>query len=302
MNLLSAIGSTPLVELNNLNGNSKVRIFGKLEGNNPGGSVKDRPAYYMLKKAEESGELIKGKTILEPTSGNTGIALAMIGAAKGYKVKLCMPECVSIERRRIIEAFGAEAVLTPAKEGTDGSIKKAHQLISEEPDKYYMPNQFENENNVLAHYETTGPEIFSQTKGEIDIFVAGMGTGGTLMGVAKYLKERKPEIKIVGVEPIVGHKIQGLKNMQESIVPKIYHSEKLDEKIIVEDDPAYEMARLLATKEGIFIGMSSGAAVVGALRIAKKIDSGIIVVILPDRGDRYLSTNLFRSICGKCPP
>ena len=302
MNLLSAIGSTPLVELNNLNGNSKVRIFGKLEGNNPGGSVKDRPAYYMLKKAEESGELIKGKTILEPTSGNTGIALAMIGAAKGYKVKLCMPECVSIERRRIIEAFGAEAVLTPAKEGTDGSIKKAHQLISEEPDKYYMPNQFENENNVLAHYETTGPEIFSQTKGEIDIFVAGMGTGGTLMGVAKYLKERKPEIKIVGVEPIVGHKIQGLKNMQESIVPKIYHSEKLDEKIIVEDDPAYEMARLLATKEGIFIGMSSGAAVVGALRIAKKMESGIIVVILPDRGDRYLSTNLFRSICGKCPP
>jgi len=302
MNLLSAIGSTPLVELNNLNGNSKVRIFGKLEGNNPGGSVKDRPACYMLRKAEESGKLIRGKTILEPTSGNTGIALAMIGAAKGYKVKLCMPESVSLERRSIIEAFGAEAVLTPAKEGTDGAIRKAHQLIAEEPGKYYMPNQFENENNVLAHYETTGPEIFSQTKGEINIFVAGIGTGGTLMGVAKYLKERKPEIKIVGVEPIVGHKIQGLKNMQESIVPKIYHSEKLDEKIIVEDDPAYEMARLLATKEGIFAGMSSGAAVVGALRIAKKMNSGIIVVILPDRGDRYLSTTLFRSTCGKCPP
>ena len=302
MNLLSAIGSTPLVELNNLNGNSKVRIFGKLEGNNPGGSIKDRPAYYMIKKAEESGELTRGKTILEPTSGNTGIALAMIGAAKGYKVKLCMPECVSLERRSIIEAFGAEALLTPAKEGTDGAIRKAHQLIAEEPGKYYMPNQFENENNVLAHYETTGPEIFSQTKGEINVFVAGMGTGGTLMGVAKYLKERKPEIKIVGVEPIEGHKIQGLKNMQESIVPKIYHSEKLDEKIIVEDDPAYEMTRLLATKEGIFAGMSSGAAVVGALRIAKKMDSGIIVVILPDRGDRYLSTTLFRSTCGKCPP
>jgi len=302
MNLLSAIGSTPLVELNNLNGNSKVRIFGKLEGNNPGGSVKDRPACYMLRKAEESGKLIRGKTILEPTSGNTGIALAMIGAAKGYKVKLCMPECVSLERRSIIEAFGAEAVLTPAKEGTDGAIRKAHQLIAEEPGKYYMPNQFENENNVLAHYETTGPEIFSQTKGEINVFVAGIGTGGTLMGVAKYLKERKPEIKIVGVEPIEGHKIQGLKNMEESIVPKIYHSEKLDEKIIVEDDPAYEMTRLLATKEGIFAGMSSGAAVVGALRIAKKMDSGIIVVILPDRGDRYLSTTLFRSTCGKCPP
>lgn len=302
MSILSAIGSTPLVELNNLNENSKVRIFGKLEGNNPGGSIKDRPAYYMLKKAEESGELIKGETILEPTSGNTGIALAMIGAAKGYKVKLCMPECVSLERRRIIESFGAEVVLTPANEGTDGAIRRAQQFIAEEPGKYYMPNQFENENNVLAHYETTGPEIFSQTKGEIDIFVAGMGTGGTLMGTGKYLKEKKPQIKVIGVEPIVGHKIQGLKNMQESIVPKIYHHEKLDEKIIVEDDPAYEMTRLLATKEGIFVGMSSGAAVVGALRVAKKMHSGIIVVILPDRGDRYLSTNLFRSICGKCPP
>jgi len=302
MNLLSVIGNTPLVELNNLNGNSKVRIFGKLEGSNPGGSVKDRPAYYMLKKAEESGELTKGKIILEPTSGNTGIALAMIGAARGYKVKLCMPECVSVERRRVIEAFGAEAVLTPANGGTDGAIKKAHQLITEEPDKYYMPNQFENENNVLAHYKTTGPEIFSQTKGEIDILVAGMGTGGTLMGTGKYLKEKKPQIKIVGVEPTVGNKIQGLKNMQESIVPKIYHSEKLDEKITVEDDPAYEVTRLLATKEGIFVGMSSGAAVVGALRIAKKMDSGIIVAILPDRGDRYLSTTLFRSTCGKCPP
>ena len=165
-----------------------------------------------------------------------------------------------------------------------------------------MPNQFENENNALAHYDTTGPEIFSQTKGEINVFVAGIGTGGTLMGVAQYLKERKPEIKIVGVEPTVGHKIQGLKNMQESIIPKIYHAEKLDGKIIIEDDQAYEMARLLATKEGIFAGMSSGAAVVGALRIARKMDSGIIVVILPDRGDRYLSTTLFRSTCGKCPP
>lgn len=240
--------------------------------------------------------------ILEPTSGNTGIALAMIGAAKCYKVKLCMPECVSLERRSIIEAYGAEAVLTPAKEGTDGAIRKAHQLIAEEPDKYYMPNQFENENNVLAHYETTGPEIFRQTNGEIDIFVAGIGTGGTLMGTGKYLKGKKPEIKVVGIEPIMGHKIQGLKNMQESMIPKIYHSEELDEKITVEDEPAYEVTRLLATKEGIFAGMSSGAAVAGALGIAEKLDSGIIVVILPDRGDRYLSTTLFRSTCGKCPP
>ncbi|HZK12586.1 MAG TPA: cysteine synthase family protein, partial [Atribacterota bacterium] len=216
MDILSAIGNTPLVELNNLNGNSKVRIFGKLEGNNPGGSIKDRPAYYMVKKAEESRELTRGKIILEATSGNTGIALAMIGAAKGYKVTLCMPECVSLERRSIIEAFGAETVLTPANEGTDGAIKKAHQLITEQPGKYFMPNQFENENNVLAHYETTGPEIFSQTNGEIDVLVAGIGTGGTLMGTGKYLKEKKPEIKVVGIEPTVGHKIQGLKNMQES--------------------------------------------------------------------------------------
>lgn len=302
MNILSAIGNTPLVELTNLNENPKVRIFGKLEGCNPGGSVKDCPAYYMIKKAEESRELIRGKIILEPTSGNTGIALAMIGAAKGYKVKLCMPECVSTERRHILEAFGAEIVLTPTKEGTDGAIRKAQKLITEEPDRYYMPNQFENENNVLAHYETTGPEIFSQTNREVDVFVAGMGTGGTLMGVGRYLKEKKPEVRIVGIEPTRGHTIQGLKNMSESIIPKIFHSEELDEKIVVEDDPAFEMSRLLATKEGIFVGMSSGAAVTGALHIAKKMRSGIIVVILPDRGDRYLSTTLFRSICAKCPP
>ncbi|PIP12199.1 MAG: cysteine synthase A [bacterium (Candidatus Stahlbacteria) CG08_land_8_20_14_0_20_40_26] len=302
MNILSAIGNTPLVELTNLNENPKVRIFGKLEGCNPGGSVKDRPAYYMVKKAEESGELTAGKIILEPTSGNTGIALAMIGAAKGYKVKLCMPECVSTERRRILEAFGAEIVLTPTKEGTDGAIRKTQKVITDEPDRYYMPNQFENENNVLAHYETTGPEIFSQTNGEVDVFVAGMGTGGTLMGVGRYLKERKSGVRIVGVEPEKGHAIQGLKNMTESIIPKIFHPEELDEKIVVEDEPAFEMSRLLATKEGIFVGMSSGAAVVGALLIAKKIHSGTIVVILPDRGDRYLSTTLFRSICAKCPP
>jgi len=302
MNILSIIGNTPLVELSNLNENPKVKIFGKLEGCNLGGSVKDRPVYFMLKKAEESGELTKEKVILEPTSGNTGIALAMLGAAKGYKVKLCMPECVSIERRRVIEAYGAETILTPGEEGTDGAIRKAHQLISEEPDSYYMPNQFENESNVLAHYKTTGPEIFSQTNGEIDVFVAGMGTGGTLMGVGRYLKEKNPQIKIIGIEPVRGHKIQGLKNMTESIVPKIYHPEELDEKITIEDEPAYEITRLLASKEGIFVGMSSGAAIAGALKVAKKMHSGTIVTILPDRGDRYLSTTLFRSICGKCPP
>lgn len=302
MSMLSAIGNTPLVELTHMNGNKRVRIFGKLEGNNPGGSVKDRPAYYMIKKAEESGELTKEKTILEPTSGNTGIALAMIGAAKGYRVKLFMPECVSVERQRTLQAFGAEVVLTPAQEGTDGAIRRALQLFHSEPERYYMPNQFENENNLLAHYETTGPEIFSQTKGEVDVFVAGMGTTGTVIGTGRYLREKKPGIKIVGVEPTEGHTIQGLKNMNEAIVPKIYNPKELDEKITVKDDEAFETTRLLAVKEGVFVGMSSGAAVAGALRIAREMDSGIIVVILPDRGDRYLSTTLFRSICAKCPP
>jgi len=303
MSILSAIGNTPLVELESLrHNNSKVRIFGKLEGSNPGGSIKDRPARCMIENAEQTGLLTKDKVILEATSGNTGIALAVIGAAKGYRVKLCMPECVSVERRRILEALGAEIVLTAAKEGTDGAIRKAHQLLEAEPEKYCMPNQFENKCNILAHYETTAPEIFRQTDEEIDVFVAGMGTTGTLMGASKYFKEKKPEVRIVGVEPTEGHTIQGLKNMKESIVPRIYNPDMLDEKITIEDDEAFETARLLAAQEGIFCGMSSGAAVAGALRVAKRMTSGTIVAIIPDRGDRYLSTNLFRSFCAKCPP
>ncbi|RQD78560.1 MAG: cysteine synthase A [Candidatus Syntrophonatronum acetioxidans] len=302
MDILTAIGNTPLAELNHLNNPSQARIFCKLEGCNPGGSVKDRPAYYMIKKAEEEGILTKEKAILEPTSGNTGIALAMIGAAKGYHVTLVMPGCVSIERSRILEAFGAEVILTPAQESTDGAIRKAFQIVEKKPDKYYMPNQFENENNSLAHYETTGPEIFEQTRGEIDVFVCGMGTTGTLMGAGRYLKEQNPHIKIVGVEPVKGHAIQGLKNMEESLVPRVYLPELLDEKINIEDEEAFETARRLTLKEGIFAGMSSGAAVAGALRIAKKLKAGRIVTILPDRGDRYLSTNLFRSICADCAP
>ncbi len=301
-NVLGAIGNTPIVQLVNLNGNPGVKIFGKLEGNNPGGSVKDRPAYYMIKQAEESGELTKEKTIIEPTSGNMGIALAMMGAAKGYDVKLYMPECVSTERHLVLQAYGAEVVLTPAKEGVDGAIRRAHQALYEEPEKYYMPNQFDNENNVLAHYETTGPEVFAQTKGEVDVFVAGMGTTGTLMGTGRYLREKKQEIKIVGVEPTSGHTIQGLKNMKESVIPKIYHTKAFDEKIVIEDGEAFETARLLAVKEGLLVGMSSGAAVAGALHVASNMKQGTIVVILPDRGDRYLSTTLFRSFCAKCPP
>jgi cysteine synthase B len=302
MSLLSAIGKTPLVELVQVNGNGGVRIFAKLEGCNPGGSVKDRPAYSMIVRAEEHGELTHDKTILEPTSGNTGIALAMIAAAKGYRIKLFMPECVSSERRIILEALGAEVLLTPAKEGTDGAIRRAHELHDAEVGRYYMPNQYDNESNVLAHYETTGPEIFEQTGGEVDVFVAGMGTGGTLMGTGRYLKEKKPGVKVVGIEPTLGHAIQGLKNMHESIVPKIYHPEELDDKIVVEDGEAFEMARDLARGEGIFVGLSSGAAVVGALKVAETVKKGTIVVILPDRGDRYLSVMQFRSICAKCPP
>jgi cysteine synthase B len=303
MSILSAIGNTPLVEINKLNGKKpKVRIFGKYEGANPGGSVKDRPAYWMIKKAEESGRLTKGKIILEPTSGNTGIALAMIGAAKGYRVKLCMPECVSTERQFTLQALGAEVMLTPAKEGTDGAIRKAHQLLNADSDSYFMPNQFANKSNVLAHYETTGPEIFSQTNGDVDIFVAGMGTTGTLMGVSKFFKEKKPDVKIVGIEPPPGHTIQGLKNMTESIVPPIYDPKMLDDKITIDDGQAFETTRALAAHEGIFVGMSSGAAVAGALKVADEMKSGTIVVILCDRGDRYLSTTLFRSICAKCPP
>jgi len=302
MDILSAIGNTPLVELKNLEHNSKVRIFAKLEGNNPGGSVKDRPALYMINKAEQSGQLAKGKTILEPTSGNMGIALAMIGASKGYHVRLTLPECVGTERRHILEAYGAEVVLTPARESTDGAIRMAHKILNDNPDKYFMPNQFTNANNPLAHYETTAPEIFAQTKGQIDAFVAGMGTTGTLMGVSRYLKEKSKNIKIIGIEPPRGHAIQGLKNMTESIVPDIYDRSQLDDIITINDEEAFEMARRLASEEGIFAGISSGAAVAGALRVAEGMKSGTVVTIIPDRGDRYLSTMLFRSACAKCPP
>ena len=302
MGVLECIGNTPLVKLEAVNSNPGVTVLAKLEGNNPGGSVKDRIAYYMIKEAEAAGLIKKGDTILEATSGNTGIGLAMVGAAKGYRVKLVMPECVSLERRKVLEAFGAELVLSPGKEGTDGAIKRAHKMMAESPGEYFMPNQFDNPANVKAHYETTGPEILAQTNGEIDVFVAGMGTTGTLMGVGKRLKEFSRKIKVVGVEPFLGHRVQGLKNMKESIVPKIYSEAALDEKINVADDDAFDTTRMLALREGLFVGMSSGAAVSGALRIAERIGKGTIVVILPDRGDRYLSTALFTSVCAKCPP
>ncbi|MBI5641830.1 MAG: cysteine synthase family protein [Nitrospirae bacterium] len=302
MGILDCIGNTPLVKLEVINIHPEVTVLAKLEGNNPGGSVKDRIAYYMVRDAEEANIIKRGDTILEATSGNTGIGLAMVGAARGYKVKLVMPECVSLERRKVLEAFGAELILSPGKEGTDGAIKLAHKIMSEATEKFFMPNQFDNPANIRAHYETTGKEIIEQTGGKLNMFVAGMGTTGTLMGAGRRLKEYNAKIRIVGVEPFLGHRVQGLKNMKESIVPKIYDESALDEKINVNDDEAFETTRMLALKEGLFVGMSSGAAVAGALKMAGKIGRGTIVVILPDRGDRYLSTALFTSVCAKCPP
>jgi cysteine synthase B len=256
----------------------------------------------MLLAAEASGELTQEKTILEPTSGNTGIALAMIAAARGYRIKLAMPACVSVERRSVLEAYGAEIVLSPGCEKTDGAIRLAHKIYSEMPGHYYMPNQYDNPNNPLAHELTTGPEIVAQTQGQLTHFVAGMGTGGTLMGIAACLRKQSPNVQIIGVEPNLGHAIQGLKNMKEAIVPAIYHEENLHRKIVVDDDTAFETARQLAAHEGIFCGMSGGAAMAAALQLASELTSGTIVVIIPDRGDRYLSTNLFKSMCANCPP
>ena len=304
MSVLDAIGNTPLVLIENLNPNGpggKVRLFAKLEGANPGGSVKDRIALYMVEAAQKEGRL-KNRTILEATSGNTGIGLAMVGAAKGLKVKLVMPACVSLERRRTLEAMGAELVLSPPDEGTDGAIRLAAKIMVSSPETYFMPDQFNNPANVLAHYETTGREIIDQTQGAVTHFVAGMGTTGTIMGAGRRLREVRKDIKIVGVEPFLGHKIQGLKNMQESIVPGIYDRGALDGKVNVNDDDAFRTARDLAVREGLFVGMSSGAAAFAAIRLAEKLDSGTIVVLLPDRGDRYLSTSLFASVCAKCPP
>ena len=291
-----------MVSLEKINPNPRVKFYAKLEGSNPGGSVKDRIAYYMIKHAEEAGHLQPGQIILEPTSGNTGIGLAMVAASKGYKVKLVMPECVSIERRKTLEAFGAELILSPGPEKTDGAINLAHKIYDNNDENYFMPNQFANQANVNAHYETTGIEVYEQTGGEISHFVAGMGTTGTLMGTSKRLKEYDRSIQIIAAEPILGHKIQGLKNMSEAIVPDIFDPSRLDEKITVEDDEAFETTRLLALEEGLFMGMSSGAAIAVGMKKARELKDGTIVVILPDRGDRYLSTSLFASVCAECPP
>jgi cysteine synthase B len=292
--ILQTIGNTPIVRINKLNPNKNTTIYAKLEGLNPSGSIKDRIALSMIQQAEISGKLTKGKTIIEPTSGNTGVALAMIGSLKGYDVEIVMSSAVSVERRQMIKAFGGIVTLTDGKLGTDGAIRKAREMVKENPQKYFMPDQFSNEFNKIAHYRTTGEEIWKQTNGKIDYFVSSLGTSGTIMGVSKVLKEHNPHIKIVCAHPVKGHYIQGLKNMEEAIVPSIYDPSQIDITIMVETEAAYEMTRQIVSKEGIFVGMSSGAAMYAAVEIAKQIESGTIVVIFPDRGEKYLSTKLFK--------
>ena len=292
-NILQTIGNTPLIRINRLNPNPNTEIYAKNEGVNPTGSIKDRIAISMIQQAEAEGKLTKGKTIIEATSGNTGVALAMIGVVRGYDVEIVMSDAVSIERRQMITAFGAKITLTEGKYGTDGAIKKARELVKKYPEKYFTPDQFSNEFNYIAHYKTTGEEIWKQTNGKIDYFVSSIGTTGTIMGVGKVLKEHNPEIKIVSAHPVKGHYIQGLKNMDEAIVPAIYDPSKIDITIMVETGVAYEMARQIVKREGIFVGMSSGAAMYAATQIAMQIASGTVVVIFPDRGEKYLSTNLF---------
>jgi cysteine synthase B len=294
-NILQTIGNTPLVRINKLNPNKNTKIYAKIEGNNPSGSIKDRIALSMIQQAEKEGKLKKGKTIIEPTSGNTGVALAMIGVLKGYEVEIVMSNAVSVERIQMIKAFGGKVTLTDGKLGTDGAIKRARELVKENPEKYFMPDQFSNEYNKITHYQTTGEEIWKQTKGKVDYFVSALGTSGTIMGVGRVLKEHNPQIKIVCAHPVKGHYIQGLKNMEEAIVPSIYDPSKIDITIMVETEAAYEMTRQIVAKEGIFVGMSSGAAMYATVQIAKQIDSGTIVVIFPDRGEKYLSTTLFKA-------
>lgn len=294
-NILDAIGNTPIIKINRLNPNPDVGIYAKFEGMNPTGSIKDRIALKMIEQAEKNGELKKGKIIIEPTSGNTGIGLAMVGATKGYDVEIVMSRAVSIERQKTIKAFGAKVTLTDADKGTDGAIIKAKELVKEKPDKYFMPDQFSNKYNNLAHYRHTGEEIYKQMNGQIDYFVSALGTSGTLMGVGTYLKEKNPDVKVVCAHPQKGHYIQGLKNMEEAIVPSIYDESKIDITVMIDTQKAFETARQIIKQEGIFVGMSSGAAMLASQEIAKKAEKGSsIVTIFADRGERYLSTELFK--------
>lgn len=292
-NILEAIGGTPLVKINKLCPNPNVNIYAKVEGFNPTGSIKDRIAIQMIEQAEKEGKLKPGKVIIEPTSGNTGIGLAIAGIVKGYKVEIVMSSAVSIERRKIIRSYGGKVILTAAEEGTDGAIRMAHKMVNENPDKYFMPDQFSNAANYQAHYEGTSTEIWEQTEGNIDYLVCALGTSGTIMGISRFLKKHKPDIKVVCAHPIKGHYIQGLKNMEEAIVPAIYDPSRIDIQVMVESEEAIATARKIIAQEGIFAGMSSGAAMLAAIKTAEKIEKGNIVVVFPDRAEKYLSTKMF---------
>jgi cysteine synthase B len=294
--VLELIGDTPLVEIKKLNRGISpgVRIFAKLEGFNPGGSVKARPALKMVQEGIKSGKLRQGQTIIESSSGNTGIALALIGRVLGYPVDLVVPGNVSKERREIITALGAKLIASDPMEGSDGAMRLCQRIVEENGDKYFKPDQYFNPLNTQAHYETTGPEIYQQTQGAVTHFIAGIGTGGTIMGCGRFFRQNNSQIQIIAVEPDDAlHGLEGLKHMASSIVPGIYHEEELDEKIAVSTEDAYAMVYRLSQEEGLLVGQSSGAAMHATLNVARRLRRGTLVTIFPDFGDKYLSTNLW---------
>jgi cysteine synthase B len=291
VSVLDLIGRTPLIRLRLLEKECPgVEICAKVEGQNPGGSVKDRAAARMLAEGEKSGALRPGLTILDATSGNTGIAYAMIGAARGYKVKLCVPANASPERKLILKAFGAELLLTDPLESTDGAIREARRLKAEEPDRYFYPDQYNNDGNWRAHYDTTGPEIIEQTSGALTHFVAGLGTSGTFMGTARRLRQFNAAIKLISFQPATPfHGLEGLKHMESAIVPGIYDPSLADEDLRVESEDAFEMVRRLAREEGVMAGISSGAALAATLQVARRLDKGLVVTVFPDGAEKYLT-------------
>jgi S-sulfo-L-cysteine synthase (O-acetyl-L-serine-dependent) len=291
MNLTDLIGNTPLIRLGQLQEKPNITLLGKLEGHNPGSSVKDRAAYSMIKGAEARGHLQSGVRLIEPTSGNTGIALAMIASKLGHDIVLVMPENATKERIQTMRAFGAEVVLTDAEKSMEGAIDYARAKVDE--GGYFMLNQFGNPDNWKAHYDTTGPEIWRDTQHAVSHFVSAMGTTGTIMGTSRFLKEQNPEVQIVGVQPKDGASIPGIRRWPPAYLPAIFEPERVDTIIDVSQEDAIEMTKRLAKKEGVFCGMSSGGAVFAALELCQQIDEGTVVVIICDRGDRYLSSSLF---------
>ena len=295
--LLVRIGNTPLVEIQKIFHSEKIRIFAKLEWFNPGGSVKDRPAYNMIRKAEETGELTPEKVIADSTSGNTGIAYALIAAAKGYKILLAMPANASVERKKILKAYGAELLFTDPLQGSDGSILAIREIYEKSPQKYFYPDQYSNDANWEAHYNSTAPEIYEETHQQITHFVAGLGTSGTFVGTTRRLKEFNPEIKGISFMPDSPfHELEGLKHMSTSIVPRIYDPNVADENLGISTEESQKMVIRLAREEGLFAGLSSGAAMVAALQVAKNIDRGTIVTMFPDGGDKYLSEEFWNTL------